>query len=218
MMDALENDEDNLGKTLFRVAWAAVLFGVLLEGLVLLIAAEYGTLKSYKPFLADLGYKVSWSVIVCIGLALGTIAIHKRELMMGLLGLIAGPIGFYVARAVHKGALQALDVAADNPGFNPLVVASLKGLEYGVLGIALGAIQKKEWGGAVAHGVAGAAVGLVFGSLIVYVLMTSAPKPIPYPALVGRAVNELLFPLGCSMVLYTAEIMGKRLSREPVPS
>lgn len=213
MTDALETHEDNLGNTLFRVAWVAVLFGIVLEILVLLIAAEFGALKSYKPFMADLGYKISWSVIVCIGLALGTVALQKRELMMGLLGLIAGPIGFYVARAVHKGALQALDVAADNPGFNPFVIATLKGLEYGVLGIALGAIQKKEWGGAVAHGVAGAAVGLVFGSIILYIIITSALKPIPHPALVGRAVNELLFPVGCSLVLYTAEVMGKKFGR-----
>lgn len=213
MTDALATQEDNLAKTLLRVAWAAVLFGIALEGLVLLVAAEFGTLKSYKPFLADLGSKVSWSIIVCSGLAIGTVALKKRELMMGLFGLIAGPIGFYVARAVHKSALQALDIAGDNPGFNPLVVATLKGLEYGVLGVALGAVQKREWGGAVAHGVAGAAVGLVFGSIILYVLMTSAPKPIPHPALVGRAVNELLFPVGCALVLYTAEVMGKRFSR-----
>ncbi len=204
---------DDLGKTLLRVAWVAVLFGLLLEVVVLLIAAEFGTLKSYKPFVADLGYKISWSVTVCIGLAIGTVAMQRQTLIMGLLGLIAGPIGFYVARAVHKGTLAAFDMAADNPGFNPLFVALLKGLEYGVLGALLGAIQRKEWGGALAHGVAGAAVGLVFGSIIVYVIITSAPKPIPHPALVGRAVNELLFPVGCSLVLYAAEVMGKRMNR-----
>jgi len=213
MEAAVAVHEDDLGKTLLRVAWTAVLFGLALEALILLIAAEFGTLKSYKPFVADLGYKVSWSVTVCIGLAIGTVALQRQTLVMGLLGLIAGPIGFYVARAVHKGTLQAFDLAADNPGFNPIFVATLKGLEYGVLGAALGFIQKKEWGGALAHGIAGAAVGLVFGSIIVYVIMTSALKPIPHPALVGRAVNELLFPVGCSLVLYAAEVMGKRLQR-----
>ena len=211
MEEALVLHDDHLSKTLFRVAWVAVLFGILLEILVLLVAAEFGAFKSYKPFLADLGYKISWSVIVCIGLALGAVAVQTKALSMGLLGLIAGPIGFYVARAVHKGALQALDITPDNPGFNPFVIAGLKGLEYGALGLALGLIQKKEWGGALAHAVAGAAVGLVFGSIIVYVIMTSALKPIPHPALVGRALNEFLFPVGCSLVLYTAEVMGKRL-------
>ena len=205
--------ENDLGRTLLRVAWVAVLFGLALEVLILLIAAEFGTLKSYKPFVADLGYKVSWSVTVCIGLALGTAALQKRTIVMGLLGMLAGPIGFYVARAVHKGTLQAFDLAADNPGFNPVFVAMLKGMEYGVLGALLGAIQQKEWGGAVAHGVAGCAVGLLFGSIILYVIITSALKPIPHPALVGRAVNELLFPVGCALVLYAAEVMGKRLNR-----
>lgn len=213
MEDTATAQESDLGKTLLRVAWIAIVFGVLLEGLVLLIAAEFGTLKSFKPFIADLGYKVSWAVIVCIGLAIGTVASQKRELMMGLLGLLAAPVAFYIARAIHKGTLQAFDLAVDNPGFNPVVVAAIKGLEYGVLGVALAMIQQRDWGGAVAHTVVGAAVGITFGSLIVGIIIQSAPKPIPHPALVGRAVNELLFPVGCSLVLYAAEVLGKRLPR-----
>jgi hypothetical protein len=213
-MDAVAEAQDSdLAKTLLRVAWVAIVFGLLLEALVVFIAAEFGTLKSLKPFLADLGYKVSWAVIVCVGLAMGTVAAQKRELMMGLLGLLAAPIAFYVARAVHKGTLQAFDLAVDNPGFNPMMMAAVKGLEYGVLGAALGMIQQREWGGAMAHTVVGAAVGITFGSLIVAIIMHSAPNPIPHPALVGRAVNELLFPVGCSLVLYAAEVLGRKLQR-----
>jgi len=213
MQDAALDQEPSLGRTLIRVAWIAILFGVVLEGLVLLIAAEFGSLKSFKPFLADFGYKTSWAVIVCVGLAVGAAAAQQRELMMGLLGMLAAPLAFYAARAVHKGMLQAFDLAVDNPGFNPFVVATLKGLEYGVLGAAVAILHKRWQGSALEYTVVGLAVGLIFGSLIVAIIARSAPKPIAHPALVGRAVNELLFPVGCALVLYAADVLGKRLSR-----
>jgi len=144
------------------------------------------------------------------GLAVGAAAAQQRELMMGLL---AAPLAFYAARAVHKGMLQAFDLAVDNPGFNPFVVATLKGLEYGVLGAAVAILHKRWQGSALEYTVVGLAVGLIFGSLIVAIIARSAPKPITHPALVGRAVNELLFPVGCALVLYAADVLGKRLSR-----
>jgi len=212
MGDTVVVQESDLGRKLMRVAWAAIVFGILLEALVLLIAAEFGTFKSYKPFLADLGYKVSWAVIVCIGLAIGTAAAQHREMLMGLLGMLAAPVAFYAARAVHKGTLQAFDLAVDNPGFNPLVVATLKGLEYGVLGLALAMIGKRTANTALGYAVVGLIVGLTFGSLIVAIIASSAPNPIPHPALVARAVNELVFPVGCALVLYAADVLGKRMA------
>jgi hypothetical protein len=40
--------------------------------------------------------------------------------------------------------LQVFDLAVDDPGFNPMVVTTLKGLEYGVLGIALAMVHKRS--------------------------------------------------------------------------
>jgi hypothetical protein len=57
------------------------------------------------------------------------------------------------------------------------------------------------------------AVGLTFGSLIVAIIASSAPNPIPHPALVACTVNELIFPVGCALVLYAADVVAKRLSR-----
>jgi len=38
-------------------------------------------------------------------------------------------------------------------------------------------------------------------------------SPLPVAALVARGVNEILFPVGCSLVLFTAETLGKRTIR-----
>ncbi|HEY9421570.1 MAG TPA: hypothetical protein VIW92_09160, partial [Thermoanaerobaculia bacterium] len=63
-----------------------------------------------------------------------------------------------------------------------------------------------------AHLGAGAAIGLTFGVAIVAVLAGAAAKPMGPVDLAARGVNEVIFPIGCSLVLYAAEAMSKRLS------
>src|SRR5712692_6729574 len=100
-------------KTLLHVGWLAALLGLTMEVILVVLAAGFGTLKGANPVLADLVQKVSWSVVVCVGLAVGTTAKKARGPLMGLAGLLAAPLAFMVARSLHKGAMQALAVAAD---------------------------------------------------------------------------------------------------------
>jgi hypothetical protein len=204
----------HVGETLLRVAWLAILIGVALEALLLVLSWGFGTFKNGKPFLADLVQKISWSVIVCVGLALGATAVRARDVVMGLMGLLAAPLAFSVARAMHKGAMEALSVTTDAAaGPSPFLIASVKGLEYGLLGFALSAVQKQSWGGALAHTIVGLAVGVLFGGTILFLFMQSAAGPIPHATLAARAVNEILFPVGCALVIFSAEILGKQLSK-----
>jgi len=43
---------------------------------------------------ADLVKNVSWSVFVCVGLAVGTAVTQSRVPVMGFLGLISAPLAF----------------------------------------------------------------------------------------------------------------------------
>ena len=207
-------ESSHVRTTLLHVAWLAILIGFVLEALLLLLSWGFGTFKSGKPFIADLVQKVSWSVIVCVGLALGATAARARDVLMGIMGLLAAPLAFSVARAMHKGATEALSVAADlSAGPSPFLIALIKGLEYGLLGFALSAVQKRSWGGALAHTVIGVAVGIVFGGTIIFLSMQAAAGPIPHLALAARAVNEILFPVGCSLVIFSSEVLGKQISK-----
>ena len=67
---APEVGKPNLSRTLLHVAWMAILLGLIIEILILIIAASFDKWIGGKTVLADLTQKVSWSVIVCIGLAL----------------------------------------------------------------------------------------------------------------------------------------------------
>ena len=70
------------GSVLFRVAWLAILLGFAMEALLLLFAAGFGILPGFKPVAADLVRQVSWSTIVCVGLALGTAVSKARAPLM----------------------------------------------------------------------------------------------------------------------------------------
>jgi hypothetical protein len=202
-----------LWRKIVRVAWLSVGLGIVLEILLLVLAAFTDTGgASPKPFISDLAQKVSWSFIVCVGLALGTTAGKARAGVMGLLGLISAPLAFNVARMIHKGVNAALGVAGTAGGASVFLIAGLKGVEYAVLGAVLGALTRRERGASLgAHVGAGAAMGLTFGVAIVTILARAAAKPMGPVDLAARSVNEVLFPVGCSLVLYAAQSLSKRL-------
>jgi hypothetical protein len=56
----------------------------------------------------------------------------------------------------------------------------------------------------------GLLVGLVFGGTIVGITYQMSPEPLATGALVSRGANEILFPVGCSLVLFAATAMGHR--------
>jgi hypothetical protein len=201
----------SLFPTILRVAWLSIGLGLALEVVLLVIVAFTGTAgDSPRPFVADLVQKVSWSFLVCIGLAFGTTASKAREGIMGLLGLISAPVGFATARAAHKGVAAGLGVAATGSAAFPVLIASLKGIEYALFGAVLAWIGKRALG-LKAHVYAGLAFGVVFSLAIVAVTVQSSATPVPLVKQVAQGINELMFPVGCSLVLYAANALSKRL-------
>ena len=194
------------------VAWLRILRGWAMEGLLRRLGSGVGELLGLEPIVAGLVKNFSWSVFVCVGLALGTRLSKIRVPAMGLLGLLAAPLAFEVSRVLHKGTLEAL--AASGGGGDdlaPLLVAVIKGLEYGCLGIAVAWLGRRPWGGAVAHMAAGLVVGLVFGGLVLSLLLGTSPPP-PAAELVSRGMNEVLFPVGCALALFSAGALGERVA------
>ena len=197
-------------RALLHVGWLAVLLGLVMEVILVALAAGFGTLKGANPILADLVQKVSWSVVVCVGLAVGTTAKEARGSLMGLAGLLAAPLAFMVARSLHKGAMQALEVASTaGPTPSLALIVLIKGLQYGSFGLTLDWVEKKPWGGLAAHLATGLAVGILFGGAMLALSIQAAHQTPPLPVLVSRAANELLFPVGCAFVIYVSKVMKK---------
>ena len=205
------SDKTSLSKTLLQAAWLAVLLGLGMEVVLLAVAAGFKNSMTAQAIVADLVQKVSWSTFVCVGVALGTAASKMRPQAMGLAGLIAAPIAFGIAKVLHKSASQALSLAGPTAaaGPSPFLLAFLKGLEYAVLGYVVGKLGRSQ-AGLRAHALAGCIIGVIFGGVIIYVTVTMAAKPLPLAGIISRSVNELVFPIGCSIVLYTVQRLGEK--------
>jgi hypothetical protein len=204
----------NLGATLLRVAWLAILLGMAMEGTLLLLSAGFGDFLGLKAIVADLARNVSWSLLVCVGLSVGTAVQKARVPVMGFLGFLTAPAAFEISRVVHKGAIQALAISGSaGDDLSPFLLALIKGLEYGCLGLALGWVSQRAWGGAAAHIATGLVVGSIFGGIVIALLATSGPE-VSATILVPRGVTEVLFPVGCSLVLYSAEALGTSMASD----
>jgi len=194
---------------LLRVAWLAILLGLLLQLVLLLAAAGLGIFAGLRPLVAETARNVSWSVLVCTGVAVGRVAAKGRPPLMGIAGLLAAPLALTIANTIQKGVAAALGLP-EAAGRAALWVLVLKAAEYGCLAAALGWIGRRAWAGAPAYGAVGLLAGLVFGGAAL-VVAQSAPIPLSTAALMVKGVNELVFPVGCALVIYTAEVLGKRV-------
>lgn len=205
-----EEQAPNFGAMLLRVAWLAILLGLGMEVLLLVLGGAVGDLLGVGPIVADFVRNITWSVFVCVGLAVGTAVAKARVPIMGALGLFSAPLAFEASRVFHKGTLEALAVSV--PGgeaVSPVLIAVVKGIEYGCLGLGVGWVSQRPWGGAAAHVAMGLLVGLVFGSVEIALASTVAPLP-PLPDLLVEGINDVLFPVGCALVLFSADALGKR--------
>jgi hypothetical protein len=197
--------------TLLRVAWLAIALGLLLQLAVLLLAAGFGNDISPRPLLAETLKTVSWSLLVCVGIALGRVAGTGRLPLAGITGLLAAPLALTAANAIQKGVTEAVDAAGVPAGPAPGWVLAIKAAEYGTLGLLLEWVGRRAWGSALGYLAVGLLVGVVFGGVFLAVMVQSAPTPLSAPSLVARGLNELLFPVGCALVVFIAEVLRAHL-------
>jgi hypothetical protein len=197
--------------TLLRVAWLAILLGLLLQLAVLLVAAGFGKGISPRPLLAETLKTVSWSLLVCVGIALGRVAAKGQVPLEGVTGLLAAPLALTAANTVQKVVAEAVDAAGVPAGPAPLWVLAIKAAEYGCLGLALNWVGRRAWHSALGHLAVGLMVGVVFGGVFLTVVVQSATTPLSAPALLAKGLNELLFPVGCALVVFIAEVLRTHL-------
>jgi hypothetical protein len=189
--------------TLTRVAWWSILLGLIMEGLLLVIRLD--KVPHLQPVGEGLG-KVTWSLIVCLGLGIGKVLSEDKPFWMGLAGLIAAPLAFTAAQAVQRTVTELMSSIASAP-VTPTVIAlgALRGVEYLCLGAALAILaQRKSRPGA--YLVAGLTVGVVFGAIVLLLTPTITRS---VAGLLGWGVNELLFPMGCAVILYGAGVINR---------
>lgn len=205
-------ESQNISQVVIKVAWMAVLLGLLMEVIVLVIQAGFGKSPDIKVIIGDTVQKISWSTFVCVGVAVGITAGKMKPWVSGIAGFIAAPLSFNAAKALHKSMNEALSISAPTAGaVSPVMMASIKALEYGVLGFLLTVLASRKNFNLRTCILTGLAVGIIFGGTVLSLMITKTPTPLPTVTLLIRGVNEILFPVGCSLVVYAANIFGGRL-------
>jgi hypothetical protein len=198
---------------LLKVAWLSIGLGILIEILIAVAVLLSGYFPGLKPLLSDLFQKVTWSALVCIGLAFGKAMSNSGAFGTGASGFLVAPLAFVIARSVHKSASQMLGLAWDHPAAALLVVLGLlKAVEYAALGWQLSKYEGYPAATLGAHLKCGAVIGVLFGGAILGASLLLGGK-LTFPVLLSRAINELIFPVGCSMVLYAAGFAGRMMPR-----
>lgn len=202
---------------ILKVAWLAIVLGFVMQILASAAAWIGGKEPQLKEFLAEGAAKISWSTIVCVGLALGAAASKMRTAYTGFAGFLAAPVGFIAARTTQKSTTQAFGMTAPAAIATGIFVTILllKAAEYASLGALLARLGEKPKATLGSFLGVGLAIGLLFGTLILLVFYyggVQAGKPLPTPRLLAQAVNEIVFPIGCSFVIYASGVFAKRFA------
>lgn len=201
--------------TILRVAWLSIGLGLALEVTVLIIAAGFG---NFGQAVGEFLQKTSWWFLVCIGLAIGqTVAKPARRMAaMGLMGLLSAPVAIVIARVLHHGmrrAIFGLEAAAGTVGGFPFLLAALRGAEFGLLGAVIGWVGQRRWGGVVAHALTGFTTGIFFGFAVLGVRSLAGGAPLSTADILSWFVNEIIFPTGCALILFSAGKLGDQVGR-----
>jgi hypothetical protein len=199
----------DLRRTLTRVAWWSILLGLLMEALLLIIRLD--KLPQLQPVGEGLG-KVTWSLVVCLGLGIGKVLSEDKPFWVGLAGLVGAPAAFTAAQAVQRTVTEIMSSVAAAPISRTLVaIGALRGVEYLCLGALLAVLAQRKSRPAL-YLAAGLAIGVVYGGIVLLLTPGAAGS---VAGLLGWAVNELLFPMGCAAVLYGAGVISKAVPPSP---
>jgi hypothetical protein len=189
------------------IAWLAILLGLVMEGLILAGRASVGNNPTPAQVLVDLTQGITWSLLVCAGVALGTTLARARAAFGGLIGLISALLAMGLAKGSQRVVATALGVA-DKPFIMSLMTLGvLRALEYGLLGWALAWLADKPYSRAWHFALVGAVAGIVFGGSITWLtigIAAAGDMIMAPPQIIATALNEMVFPIGCALVVYIA--------------
>ena len=185
----------NDASALRRAAWQATLLGLGFE--IAPLAADLVTGSvSAASILAGLAQGLVFALVLCLSLVAGV----RRVGRLGLIGLVAGPVAWFLGAVIHEVVEQLVVASATDSRAPSVVITAVRGLEYGALGILIGWVRHRPTRAWVGSGLA---VGLLSATIVVPVV-ANAVSGLGTADLVAQGVNEILFPAGCALIVRSA--------------
>lgn len=182
----------------------------------LILAGRFaaGSHPATTQVLIELAQGVTWAFFVCAGVSLGTALAKVRASLGGLISAISAPLAMGIAKGTQKVMVSALDAAAKPAILSLTTLGVLRAIEYGLLGWILASLASKEEPRPLHFALAGALIGAVFGGgITVLTIETAAAKDVALalPQAIATGLNEIVFPIGCSLVVYIALQIGRHM-------
>jgi hypothetical protein len=178
-----------------RAAWQATLLGIGFEIAPLTADLITGSVSA-ASVLAGLAQGLVFALVLCLSLVAGV----RRAVRLGLIGLLAGPLAWFLGAIVHELVDEVLLASATAARAPSVIVTTVRGLEYGALGVLLGWVRHRPGRAWIGSGLA---VGVLSAAIVVPVL-ANAVTGLGTADLVAQGVNEIFFPAGCAMIVRSA--------------
>jgi hypothetical protein len=206
----------NFFNTIFAAAWMAILLGLLVQLAIFGAKTGAGAVVPMMQLVVDIASGVAWSVIVCGGVAIGTVAAKSAPPLMGVLGLICAPLAFAAAKGAQRGVAWMLGQPMEQISVLTYQIGAAKALEYALLGYVLGTLIRTPKSTLPNHTVVGIVFGTLFAAIILWLNFNSGGQ-MPTPKVAATATNEFIFPVGCSLVIYwVAKLSDLASARERI--
>ncbi len=152
----------------------------------------------------DCAQGLTWSVLVCGAVALGSTAAKARGAMMGNLGLVSAPIAWAVAKGAQKSVQSPVGAPQDSFNAFFLLLSGVKALEYLFLGLLVGGLSNKPEAKLHDYIFMGARIGTLAAALIYKLNVDQAAalgQTLSAAKTVSIVIDELLFLIGCAVIL-----------------
>jgi hypothetical protein len=195
-------------------AWLAILLGFAMQVLILVAKITFGAQPGLAQVIVDFAQGITWAFFVCAGISFGTAIAKARPALGGLTGLISAPVAVGFAKGSQKAMGTALGLADKPLILSLLTIGALRALEYGFLGWTLAWLASRPETKMSHFLLTGVAAGVVFGSGITLLTIHAAAlqgASLAVPQIVATAFNEIVFPIGCTFVVYVALQIGQHV-------
>lgn len=206
-------------KRVAMVAWLAIALGFAMEALILAVRFAVNSQPASAQILIELAQGVTWSFFVCAGVGLGTAIAKVRTSLGGLIGAISAPLAMGIAKGTQKVMVSALDLSV-KPAILPLTTLGvLRALEYGLLGWMLARLASREKPHALHFILTGTLIGAVFGGGVTALTIQTASAQnaaLALPQAISTGLNEVVFPIGCALVVYITLQVSRNMKFIPV--
>lgn len=216
-----EEVECTAGKTLTASAKLGAALGFAMVAAVLGGRIFAGGHTTAAQLAVDVANGVTWSFLVCSGVGLGTAMARTHGNMAGaLISMVAAGLATDIATDARIVVGNYVGIGLEPAMLTATARGVIHAVEFGVLGWIFASLAARNEPGR-RFLIAAAKVGLLFGGTIVLMTNQAAESmgfSLSNPRLAALSINEIVFPIGCAMVVYIALVASGQIKPVITPA